>query len=73
VPAKLAEAGCHGILQLATFRVMDDLVGGRLADIKNGFARQVVWLNLVIHRIPPGRWCRGLSEPGVADGSGAMW
>src|SRR3569833_2731837 len=34
---------------------MKNLVGGGLADIQDGFTLQVVWLDLLIHRTPPGR------------------
>src|SRR5437867_3277467 len=46
------QAFLHRVLQLLALQVVVDLVGRRLANVQNGFACQMLWLDLLTHRSP---------------------
>jgi len=57
LPPESTQSLPHGVLQLATLLVVNDLIGRRLANIQDGLPLEMLWLDFLTYRTPPPR-CR---------------
>src|SRR5262249_22187576 len=74
LPAQFPQPRFHGVLQLLALDVVQHLVARGLTNIEDSFTLQMVWPNLVSHRLAPFRGrCRRLAPVArVGDGPEAV-